>query len=146
MAAAAGSAPVSYTHLDVYKRQVEGCADGLGFAALEPLLHAPLLQLPPMSQWTVLTHAAASGGWPEGEVIAGYIHRDTPGEQGAPPPAATHLYWHSSAQFDRWHGRTATQAQHACGPGKTHQHLVRAGVQNVRMFPSAAQWREWLRL
>jgi hydroxymethylbilane synthase len=125
---------------------VEGCADGLGFAALEPLLHAPLLQLPPMSQWTVLTHAAATGGWPEGEVIASYMHRDAPGEQGAPPPAATHLYWHSSAQFDRWHGRSAAQAQHACGPGKTFQHLVRAGAQNLRMFPSAAQWREWLRL
>ena len=125
---------------------VEGCADGLGFAALEPLLHAPLLQLPPMSQWTVLTHAAATGGWPQAEVIASYRHSDAPAEQGAPPPAATHLYWHSSAQFDRWHGRSAAQAQHACGPGKTFQHLVRAGAQNLRMFPSAAQWREWLRL
>ncbi|MGA2562162.1 MAG: hydroxymethylbilane synthase [Steroidobacteraceae bacterium] len=125
---------------------VEGCADGLGFAALEPLLSAPLLQLPPLSQWTILTHAAAAGGWAEGEVIATYTHGNAPAEQGAPPPAATHLYWHSSAQFDRWHGRTAVQAQHACGPGKTYQHLMRAGVQNLRMFPSAAQWREWLRL
>jgi hydroxymethylbilane synthase len=125
---------------------VEGCADGLGFAALEPLLHAPLLQLPPLSQWTILTHVAATGGWPSGEVIASYRHSDAPPEQDAPPPGATHLYWHSSAQFDRWCGRTATQAQHACGPGKTYQHLVRAGVQNLRMFPSPAQWREWLRL
>jgi hydroxymethylbilane synthase len=125
---------------------VEGCADGLGFAALEPLLRAPLLQLPPFTQWTILTHAAAAGGWPSGEVIASYRHCDAPTQQDAPPAAATHLYWHSSAQFDRWYRSSATQAQHACGPGKTYQHLVRAGVQNLRMFPSPAQWREWLRL
>jgi len=37
-------------------------------------------------------------------------------------------------------------AQHACGPGRTHAHLRRARVQNLRMFPNAAQWREWLGL
>ena len=36
--------------------------------------------------------------------------------------------------------------QHACGPGKTYEHLRRAGVQNLRMFPQAAHWRQWLGL
>ena len=96
----------------------------------------------------MLTHDAALGGWPEGEVIASYRHRDVSGgeEQGAPPRDATHLYWHSSAQFDRWRARAGPQAHHACGPGKTYPHLLHAGVQNLRMFPSAVQWREWLRL
>jgi hydroxymethylbilane synthase len=128
---------------------VEGCADGLGFATLEPMLREPLLQLPPLSQWTVLTHAGAVSGWADAEVIASYAHRDTPDatELAAAPPAdATHVYWHSSAQFDRWHARIAGQVQHACGPGKTYQHLLRAGVHNPRMFPSAVQWRAWLRL
>jgi hydroxymethylbilane synthase len=125
---------------------VEGCADALGFASLEPLLQEPLLQLPPLADWIVLTHAGAASGWSEGQVIASYAYRDVPGAQGAPPAAATHLYWHSSAQFDRWRGRIGLQAQHGCGPGKTYQHLLRAGVQNLRMFPSAVQWREWLRL
>jgi hypothetical protein len=56
------------------------------------------------------------------------------------------VYWHSSAQFDLWHSRVGPEAQHACGPGKTYQHLLRAGVHNPRMFPSAVQWRSWLRL
>jgi len=128
---------------------VEGCADGLGFAALEPMLREPLLQLPPLAQWTVLTHAGAVSGWADAQVIASYVHRDALSgtELAAAPPAdVTHVYWHSSAQFDLWHPRIAEQVQHACGPGKTYQHLLRAGVHNPRMFPSAVQWRAWLRL
>jgi len=128
---------------------VEGCADGLGFASLEPMLREPLLQLPPLAQWTVLTHAGAVSGWADAEIIASYVHRDTLGGTAlaaAPPADATHVYWHSSAQFDRWYARITGQVQHACGPGKTYQHLLRAGVHNPRMFPSAVQWRAWLRL
>ncbi len=128
---------------------VEGCADGLGMAVLEPLLREPLLQLPPLAQWTVLTHAGAAGGWTAGQVIASYRHADVAaGDEAAaaPPKDATHVYWHSGAQFERWHRQVTATAQHACGPGKTYQHLQLAGVQNLRMFPTAAQWRTWLRL
>jgi hydroxymethylbilane synthase len=126
---------------------VEGCAEGLGFGALETMLSEPLLQLPPRDQWTVLTHADAVEGWPAGDVIATYRH--APGAApdpaaGAPPPDATHVYWFSSAQFERWHGRLGPGVQHACGPGKTVEHLRRAGVQNLRVFPQPAHWRHWL--
>jgi hydroxymethylbilane synthase len=149
---------------------VEGCAEGLGFAALESLLAEPLLQLPAPAQWTVLTHQDAVAGWPAGEVIATYRHGD--GGQGesnagarsggddahgaatdgagagapdaAPPANATHVYWSSSAQFDRWHAQVPPDAQHACGPGKTFEHLRRAGVQNLRAFPQPLHWRQWL--
>lgn len=127
---------------------VEGCADGLGFAALQPLLAQPLLQLPPADQWTVLTHAhaQAQAAWPGAHVIATYRHQQPLGSMPAeaPPADATHLYWHSGAQFDRWGASVSSQTQHACGPGKTYEHLCRAGVQNLRMFPQAAQWRDWL--
>jgi hydroxymethylbilane synthase len=128
---------------------VEGCAEGLGIALLEPLLLEPLLQLPSLSQWTVLTHAGAVSGWAPGQVIATYRHREASAadEAAAAPPAdATHLYWHSSAQFERWRTGVAGPVQHACGPGKTYQHLLHAGVQNLRMFPAAVQWRTWLGL
>jgi hydroxymethylbilane synthase len=128
---------------------VEGCAEGLGYAAIEPLLAEPLLQLPPREGWTVLTHLDAVAGWPAGDVIATYRVRDADaaGEPGvAPPPDATHLYWSSSAQFDRWCGTVAPGAQHACGTGKTYEHLRRAGVQNLRAFPQPAHWRQWLGL
>ncbi|MFI4869119.1 MAG: hydroxymethylbilane synthase [Steroidobacterales bacterium] len=132
---------------------IEGCADGLGFAALEPMLAQPLLQLPPRDQWIVLTHLDAAAGWPAGEVIATYRHRERNGEpagaqagDGAPSLDATHLYWSSSAQFERWRGLVAPDARHACGPGKTYEHLRRAGVQNLTVFPQPAQWRQWLGL
>jgi hydroxymethylbilane synthase len=129
---------------------VEGCAEGLGFAALEPMLAEPLLQLPARAHWMVLTHLDAAAGWPAGEVIATYRHRESDAGAatdmvgGAPPAGATHLYWVSSAQFDRWRALAAPGAQHACGPGKTYEHLRRAGVQNLRAFPQPVHWRHWL--
>ena len=131
---------------------VEGCGEGLGFAALEPLLAAPLLQLPERDQWTVLTHAdAATGwaaaGWGAGNVIATYRHAQriaADDAAGAPPADATHVYWFSGAQFERWRAAVGPGAQHACGPGKTYEHLRRAGVQNLRVFPQPAHWRQWL--
>jgi len=130
---------------------VEGCADGLGFALLEPLLREPLLQLAPLPRWTVLTHAGALDGWLPGQAIGTYRHREPTAAEAAtdaaaPPADATHCYWHSSAQFDRWRPLAGLSVQHACGPGKTYDHLRRARVQNLSMFPSVTQWRSWLRL
>jgi hypothetical protein len=95
----------------------------------------------------VLTHAQAVSSWAPARAIATYRHVDVPSTQeaaAAPPADATHCYWHSSAQFDRWHRSVNASTQHACGPGKTHAHLQRARVQNLRMFPSVVQWRGWL--
>jgi hydroxymethylbilane synthase len=126
---------------------VEGCAEGLGFASLASLLAEPLLQLPPLGRWCVLTHAEAAANWSGVEVIATYRHVASEAEaQGAPSPDATHLYWHSGAQFERWRECVGARAEHACGPGKTYEHLRRAGVHNLRMFPHPSQWREWLGL
>jgi len=126
---------------------VEGCGEGLGFAALEPLLAQPLLQLPSLDRWTVLTHEEAAGSWPQGNVIATYRHRNTGILKDDGPPAdATHVYWHSGAQFDRWHAGLSATLAHACGAGRTSEHLRRAGVQNLRVFPQVALWRQWLGL
>ena len=64
--------------------------------------------------------------------------------RSTPPADATHVYWFSSAQFERWRAAVGPGAQHACGPGKTYEHLRRAGVQNLRVFPQPAHWRQWL--
>jgi hydroxymethylbilane synthase len=119
---------------------VEGCAEGLGFAHIEPLLAEPWLQLPPRARWTVLTHAQAVREWSAGEVIATYETRDL---GSGPPPDATHLYWASGAQFERWRQRVGADSAHACGPGKTYEHLRRAGIA-ASMFPGVEQWRRWL--
>jgi len=132
---------------------VEGCADGFGFSHLDALIAEPLLRLPSAERFTALTHAGALGGWAPGQAIATYQLREdasatataASGTDG-PPADATHCYWHSSAQFDRWGARTPAGAHHGTGPGKTHEHLRRARVQNLAMFPSVAQWRSWLSL
>lgn len=129
-------------------RWVEGCAESLGFSALEPLLAQPMLQLPPLADWTVLTHEEAVAGWATGNVIATYRHASegVAAQLSGPARDSTHVYWHSSAQFDRWGKDLSSSVHHACGSGKTYEHLRRAGVQNLRRFPQAALWRQWLGL
>jgi hypothetical protein len=119
---------------------VEGCAEGLGFAHIEPLLAEPWLRLPPPARWTVLTHAQARPEWSTGEVIATYETRDL---GSGPPPDSTHVYWASGAQFERWSDRLGANGVHACGPGKTYEHLRRARIAPI-IFPDVEQWRRWL--
>jgi hydroxymethylbilane synthase len=123
---------------------IEGCADGLGLNSLQGLLAEPLLALPPAPRWTVLTHEGATGGYEVGEVIATYRH--VPGDTGARAQiaAASHLFWSSRAQFDRWHLVARRDAHHACGPGKTYDYLRTLTLPQLRAFPSAEQWREWI--
>jgi hypothetical protein len=126
---------------------VEGCADGLGVGSLEPLVQQPLLQLPAWPAWTLLTHAEATWNDNGAQVLATYAHRALAGAPSDGPAAdVTHVYWHSGAQFDRWRTSVGPQVQHACGIGRTAEHLRRAGVQNLRLFPQVALWRQWLGL
>jgi len=127
---------------------VEGCADGLGISAIGSLLAERWLQLPPLPQWLVLTHAEALEGWPEGGALATYRLGEVAEEPGAD---ATHLWWASGAQFSHWAANQPSAhahlvRTHACGPGRTYEHLRAAGVQNLRMFPHVEQWRAWLGL
>ncbi|HTP38868.1 MAG TPA: hydroxymethylbilane synthase [Steroidobacteraceae bacterium] len=123
---------------------VEGCAEGLGFAALRELLGEELLQLPPLSHWQALTHVGAVEGWSECPALGTYVVEQPGAAAGTAPSLATHLYWSSSAQFDRWRGSVLPHAHHACGPGKTAQHLRRMDLPHLTVFPSVAHWRAWL--
>ncbi|MFI4913891.1 MAG: hypothetical protein ACHQAR_01705 [Steroidobacterales bacterium] len=125
---------------------IEGCADGLGFAALQPLLAEPVLQLPPVPRWTALTYEGAEGGWPTAEVIATYRHLPDSGAAQPLLSTATHIYWSSTAQFNRWRLVTRRDAHHACGPGKTYEFLRGMQLAHLNVFPSPAQWREWLEI
>lgn len=127
---------------------VQGCAEGLGIGAIAGLLAEPWLQLPPLPEWLVLTHAGASEGWAAGSAVATYSLGEP---QELPPADVTHIWWASAAQFAQWRARSAQRSAdridaiaHACGPGKTYEQLHAAGVQNLRIFPQSQQWREWL--
>jgi len=76
-------------------------------------------------------------------VVCRFEHRAV-AASGESPKLATHIYWHSTAQFERWRDSIGAAAHHACGPGKTAEHLRRVGVRTLQVFPSSAHWREWL--
>jgi hydroxymethylbilane synthase len=127
---------------------VNGCAEGLGAEVTAGIVTEPVLRLPPPGQWAVLTHAGAeepwqTGSWSGADVIATYsiADGDLPGADSL--PAATHVFWHSVQQFERGRGLASATAHHATGPGKTFEHVKRAGVRNLQAFPSVLEWREW---
>jgi hydroxymethylbilane synthase len=127
---------------------VQGCAESLGAEGAARLIAEPLLRLPPPAGWDVLTHAAATGPWQQGRwaganVIATYTVGDAVEVDAAGLAAATHIYWSSTAQFERCRHLANPAAHHASGAGKTAEHIRRAGVRNFRAFPSPEAWRRW---
>jgi hydroxymethylbilane synthase len=123
---------------------VEGCAEGLGFQALQDTISSALLSLPVAEQWLVLTYEEALGHWPGSRALATYRHGPEIAPAQRPGSDVTHVYWHSASQFERWGDRLGAHVHHACGPGKTSERLRQAGVARLNLFPSARQWREWL--
>lgn len=127
---------------------VQGCGEGLGAEITARLVAEPVLQLPPPAEWQVLTHAAAADGWQEGRwqgaaVLATYAVSDTALADSAALVGATHIFWSSTAQFERGRQVANPLAWHSCGPGKTADHIRAAGVRNFRAFPSVEEWRKW---
>ncbi|MEO6186868.1 MAG: hydroxymethylbilane synthase [Steroidobacteraceae bacterium] len=127
---------------------VQGCAEGLGAETAAALVAEPVLRLPPLAQWTVLTHSAAAepwqaGNWAGANVIATYAVADSALPDANALAAATHVFWSSTSQFERGRQVVAADAHQASGPGKTAEHIRRAGVRNFRAFPSVEEWRRW---
>jgi hydroxymethylbilane synthase len=127
---------------------VQGCSEGLGAEAAAQLVAEPLLRLPPTAQWDVLTHAAAvepwqAGSWAGANVIATYAVAEGELPDATQLASATHVYWSSTAQFERGAKLTGARTWHASGPGKTAEHIRRAGVKNFLAFPSVEEWRKW---
>lgn len=131
---------------------VEGCADNLGFGAVVPTLRSPVLRLPPLADWTVLTREDAVASWEgsgTGRVLATYAI-SAPSDPAALGDIrgrvadATHFFWGSAAQYRALRDWLPAGAHHACGPGKTFEALRAAGVPNLAAFPSRREWRAWL--
>jgi hydroxymethylbilane synthase len=128
---------------------VQGCAEGLGAEAAATLVGEPVLRLPPPAGWDVLTHRGATepwqmGRWAGANVVATYALGESASALDAALSAATHVFWSSTAQFERFHAAVHGTAQHASGAGKTAEHIRAAGVRDFRAFPSAEEWRKWI--
>jgi hydroxymethylbilane synthase len=127
---------------------VQGCAEGLGAEAAATLVAEPVLRLPASAEWNVLTHSTAvdpwqAGSWAGANVIATYAVADSALPASTELAAATHVFWSSTAQFERGRAMVGADAHHASGAGKTAEHIRAAGVRNFRAFPSVAEWRTW---
>jgi len=127
---------------------VEGCADNLGFAASTALLQTPVMQLPDLQDWVVLTHTDALDGWQSSgvrEVRASYSLTPTPRNiDTSQLKNYTHFYWSSARQYEYFKAWLPTDAHHACGAGKTPTALRVAGLDNVQTFASRREWQQWL--
>lgn len=126
---------------------VEGCAEGMGFEFVDPVLGEKVLGLPPFGpQWTVLTHDQAADGWRDARVVTTYEVPRAEGEGASESlAAARHVFWGSGSQFDQYGKFAPAGARHYCGPGKTAAHLRARGIEPV-VFPSAEEWRKWLKI
>ncbi len=127
---------------------VEGCAEGLGFEFVLPLLNEKVLSLPAIREWVVLTHRGAEKEWIEMgmRVVSTYeINFNYLEEAKSELQAATHVFWSSGSQYDELKECVAQNTVHSCGPGKTAAYLRKKGVAPVT-FPSAEEWRKWIRI
>jgi len=126
---------------------VEGCAEGLGFAALLDTLKEGVLTLDALRDWVVLTHAGATEQWGAYSmtVIPAYkINLDYGKEVRSSLQKATHVFWSSGTQFDELKNHIPPGVQHSCGPGKTADRLRKAGIV-PQVFLSAEEWRKWFK-
>ena len=129
---------------------VDGCLDNLGFSTLPDWISNSVLQLPPLQDWTALTHLTAAPGWRNsgvGAVLATYESIGATANNSFDSSAlasSTHFFWLSPQQFQTFRHLVPDNAHHACGPGKTLANLRAAGVDNVVPFPSHREWRQWL--
>jgi hypothetical protein len=141
----------SWRRLAALRYWVEGCGDNLGFADVRGTLECPVLQLPPLRDWTALTYAWAVPGWREsgvGRVVATYDILPPADDQllaelRAAAGRATHFYWSSPEQFQALRTALPAAARHACGAGKTLRSLRAAGT-DAQPFPNGREWRRWL--
>lgn len=131
---------------------VEGCADNLGFQAVLGTLRSPVLRLPPLADWTVLTREDATATWQSsgvGRVLATYDIAAPEDESALSAirhhvAGSTHFFWGSAAQYRALRDWLPANSHHACGPGKTFDALQADGVANLQAFPSRREWQAWL--
>ncbi len=127
---------------------VEGCADGLGFELIRELVARPILGLPPIPQWHVLTHEDAVSSWEKGDkgprVHATYrVSYEDAAARGEEISRSTQFFWASGSQFHKLGGSAPRGAHHACGPGRTAAALAALGMKPA-VFPSVEEWKRWI--
>ncbi len=140
------SGTASWFRLAAQGLWVEGSNEGFGFNELIKTLEEPVLQLPNLSDWTILTHEEGVKSWKLGKTIATYrVNHDYSEGAHARLSQATHVFWASGSQFLELKEVVSSTAHHACGPGKTAQ-ILRDHHLDFTVFPSEEEWKKWLKI
>lgn len=130
---------------------VEGCAEETGFDELQPTLLQPVLGLPPMSAWHILTHSEGLGSWRDGAVVATYaVEAADDIDANHPAVAALRdartIFWASGSQYQMLSDWVPDDAQHACRHGKTYNQLQELlhskNNRGLTAYPSVKHWRD----
>ena len=122
---------------------IEGCAEGWGVKLLPQL--SRVLQIPEQNQWSVLTHESARSTYPAGgQVLATYRvdYLELGAQEQQRLAQSATVYWSSGEEFKAWSTYCESGVIHACGPGKTVEVLISAGVQ-PQVFPTRSEWELW---
>ncbi len=126
---------------------VEGSADSFGFDFIRSTLKEPVLNLPDLNDWLILTHKDALKSWGNLNAVAAYELNKEPQKEAANKlKTANFIFWASGSQYDSYCIYANKNALHSCGVGKTLAHLKKCGGQNPKPFPSVKEWKEWLNL
>jgi len=127
---------------------VEGCAEESGFDALLPTLQQPLLGLPDIAAWQVLTHTDGADSWPCEHVTATYSVTAAAALDAEHPAVAAlrmanSIFWASGSQYELFRDWVPDGAQHACRQGKTYNALLERLTDKNKLiaYPSVSHWR-----
>ncbi len=126
---------------------VEGCGDNFGFEFITPTLECSVLQLPPVSDWDILSHEHAEETWGSGNFIATYSHVGKELSQNLIKTLdkADIIWWASASQFGALEPYLPNRRQtHACGTGKTAEILLAQGVEPLYVFPNIDAMTRWI--
>ena len=124
---------------------VNGCADGFGFDFLRKTLSMPLLQLPPLEEWCILTHNDAAPSWDFGKVISTYRVINTDNMQAVADIVKSDVAWWSSiSQYNAMKAYVGNIKLHTCRPGKTQAKLKKLNVGKIHIFPNVQECMKWI--
>lgn len=123
---------------------VEGCADGLGFDCIHPILQSPLINIS-NNDIQIITNNQSKKHWIEDGVNVAATYTLISGvtaEIKTTIAGAGIIFWTSFQQYQICRPFIKTNVQHICPSGKTAKLLMAAGIQPI-IFPTIKAFIDW---
>jgi hydroxymethylbilane synthase len=123
---------------------VEGCADGLGFDFILPILQSPLINISKKDIQLITNNQSKIHWLEDGVNVAGTYALITqlPEEIKSIITGADVIFWTSFQQYQICSSFIKANVQHVCPSGKTAKLLMAAGIQPI-IFPTIKAFIDW---